>query len=40
MYNDINGPITETEIEKAIKCLKNGKSSGIDDIVNEQIKAT
>ena len=40
LNTDINGPITKTEIEKAIKCLKNGKSIRIDDIVNGQIKAS
>ena len=35
---EINGPITETEIRTAIKQLKNGKASGIDDIKNEHMK--
>ena len=37
---EINGPITETEIRTAIKQLKNGKASGIDDIKNEHMKLT
>lgn len=36
--NDINSLITEQEIEKAIHQLKNNKSGGVDEIVNEQIK--
>jgi hypothetical protein len=42
--NDINeeidSPISEKEITDAIKSLKNNKSPGFDNIVNEQIKAT
>ena len=40
--NDINEqlniPITIDELEKAVKRLKNNKSNGVDDIVNEHIK--
>ena len=36
--NEINGPITEQEIQKAIKNLKNNKAPGHDEIINEQIK--
>ena len=40
--NDINEqlniPITIYELEKAVKRLKNNKSNGVDDIVNEHIK--
>lgn len=36
----INRPITESEIEKAIKNLKNNKSSGLDNIKNEHIKVS
>ena len=35
---DINREITTDEILKAVKGLKNNKSPGIDDIINEQIK--
>ena len=34
----INVPITEEEIRKAVKSLKNNKSSGVDLIMNEHIK--
>ena len=33
----LNCPFTEAEIIKAVKCLKNGKSAGIDKILNEYI---
>ena len=36
--NEINQPITESEILKNVKMLKNNKSPGSDSIVNEQIK--
>ena len=36
----LNAPLTEKELEKALKNLKNNKSAGPDGIVNEQIKAT
>ena len=36
----INQPITENEILTAVRSLKNNKSPGVDNIVNEQIKAT
>ena len=37
---EINGPITKEEVKTAIKHLKNNKSPGIDNIVNEQMKAS
>lgn len=37
---EINQIISENEILQAIKTLKNNKSPGVDDIVNEQIKTT
>ena len=40
LNEQINLPITETEITDAIKTLKNNKSSGMDNIKNEQIKAS
>ena len=40
LNNDINSPITEQEILKAIKSLKNNKSPGADNTINEQIKAS
>ena len=40
LNEQINSPITETEIKEAIKTLKNNKSVGIDNIKNEQIKAS
>lgn len=36
----LNGPITEQEIKDAVSNLKNGKSSGSDEILNEYIKNT
>ena len=36
----MNQPITESEILKNVKLLKNNKASGIDNIVNEHIKLT
>ena len=42
--NDINDsldqPFTEAEISSAVKGLKNSKSQGIDNILNEHIKST
>ena len=38
--SDINEPINDEEIRKAINQLHNGKSSGIDNIKNEHIKFT
>ncbi|MCG8110258.1 MAG: reverse transcriptase family protein, partial [Candidatus Thiodiazotropha taylori] len=38
--NEINSPITENEIIKAIRSLKNNKSPGIDEIKNEHIKSS
>ena len=40
LNEQINLTITETEITDAIKTLKNNKSSGMDNIKNEQIKAS
>ena len=37
---DINKPITEKEILTAVKKLKNNKSPGVDNILNEHIKST
>jgi hypothetical protein len=37
---EINCPITESEILAAVKCLKNNKSPGTDNIVNEHIKSS
>ena len=37
---EINQPITYEELSKAIKALKNNKSPGLDNIVNEQLKST
>ena len=38
--NAINQPFTEEEVCKQIKKLKNNKAAGIDDILNEFIKAS
>ena len=38
--NNLNEPITEEEITKAIKSLKNGKAAGLDKITNEYIKSS
>ena len=35
---EINGPITLEEIRKAVRTLKNNKSTGVDMILNEHIK--
>lgn len=40
LNEEINTSISENEILQAVKNLKNNKSSGVDDIVNEQIKTT
>lgn len=37
---DLNVPICEAEVEKAIKNLKNNKSPGVDNIKNEHIRHT
>jgi len=34
---NLNAEITEDEISKAIKCLKNGKATGLDNISNEYL---
>ena len=39
-YDEINQTITENEILAAIKSLKNNKSTGLDNIVNEHLKST
>ena len=36
---EINGPILWSEIEKAVCSLKNSKSCGLDEILNEHIKS-
>ena len=38
--DEINQTVTENEILAAIKSLKNNKSSGLDNIVNEHLKST
>ena len=38
--NDINVPFTEKEIITAVKNLKNIKSEGLNNILNEQLKST
>jgi hypothetical protein len=40
LFNELCFKITDSEITKAINSLKNGKSSGIDGISNEMIKAS
>jgi uncharacterized protein (DUF927 family) len=40
MDNILNSPITIEEIKTVFKGLKNGKSSGIDRVINEYIKYT
>jgi hypothetical protein len=40
MDNILNSPITIEEIKNVVKGLKNGKSSGIDGVINEYIKYT
>ena len=40
MDNILNSPITIGEIKTVVKGLKNGKSSGIDGVINEYIKYT
>ena len=37
--DEINHPISKNEILQAIQSLKTNKAPGLDDIVNEQIKA-
>jgi hypothetical protein len=36
----LNSEITEDEVIKAVKNLKNSKAPGLDDIVNEYLKTT
>jgi len=38
--NDLDNAITEVEIRKAIRKIKTGKSSGLDNITNEYIKSS
>jgi hypothetical protein len=40
MDNILNSPITIEEIKTVVKGLENGKSSGIDGVINEYIKYT
>ena len=40
MDNILNSPTTIEEIKNVVKVLKNGKSSGIDGVINEYIKYT
>ena len=39
-FDELNVPFTENELKKALKNLKNNKSTGPDDILNEQIKTS
>ena len=39
IFNELDFKITDTEVTKAIKQLKTGKSSGMDQISNEMLKA-
>ena len=36
--HNLNAEITEDEISKAIKCRKNGKATGLDNMSNEYLK--
>ena len=38
--NEINHPVTESEILQNVKSLKNNKSPGADSVINEHIKST
>ena len=38
--DSLNSPITDEEIQKGVKSLKNKKAVGMDNILNEEIKAT
>ena len=35
----LNSPLSEVEVKKAVKRLKNGKACGEDKILNEMLKA-
>ena len=39
-FDELNAPFSETELKNALKNLKNNKSNGPDDILNEQIKTS
>ena len=39
-FEELNAPFTEIELKKALKNLKNNKSTGPDNILNEQIKTS
>ena len=39
-FNHLNAPIEEEELKKGLRSLKNNKSTGPDEILNEQIKST
>ena len=38
-FNELNFRITETEVIKALRSLKNNKAAGLDGILNEMLKA-
>lgn len=38
--DELNGPITPDEILRAVKSLKNNKSPGLDNVLNEHLKST
>jgi hypothetical protein len=38
-FTDIDGKITEAEINSAIKEMKSNKSTGLDNISNEMLKS-
>ena len=39
-FDELNAPFSESELKNALKNLKNNKSNGPDDILNEQIKTS
>ena len=39
-FDELNAPFTENELKNALKNLKNNKSTGPDEICNEQIKTS